>query len=223
MKIILLGSPGAGKGTQCKLIVERYGLEHLSSGDILRKERSENTELGKKAQGYMDSGGLVPDDLVVEMMVKAIRNSGPAGYILDGFPRTVFQAEKLDESLRQTGEKIDIVLNLKVTDQIVISRITGRRSCPKCGAVYHIKNMKPKVDGLCDNDGSKLVQRPDDSPEVVAKRLEAYYKYTVAVVDYYEKANLVYHINASAPLEKITADVFEKLGGLVSSQACKSG
>jgi adenylate kinase len=219
MKIVLLGSPGAGKGTQCKRIVERYGLEHLSSGDILRRERMENTELGKKAQRYMDSGELVPDEIVIEMMVEAIKKASPAGYILDGFPRTVVQAEILDKELNEVGEKIDVVLNLKIDDRIVIKRITGRRSCPECGEVYHIENLRPKVDGICDNDGSRLVQRPDDKPEVVATRLKAYYEQTTAVVDYYEKTHLVYHIDAGEPLEKILAGVFEKLDGLATSQA----
>ena len=222
MKIVLLGSPGAGKGTQCKYIIERYGLVHLSSGDILRRERMNNTELGKEAQKYMDSGGLVPDEIVIEMMVKAIKEAGETGYILDGFPRTVVQAERLDKELEKMSEKIDIVLNLKIDDQIVTKRITGRRSCPECGAVYHIENLKPKVDGVCDNDGSRLVQRPDDKPEVVATRLKTYYEQTTAVVDYYEKTHLVYHIDAGEPLEKILAGVFEKLDGLAASQACGS-
>jgi adenylate kinase len=223
MKIVLLGSPGAGKGTQCKHIVERYGLVHLSSGDILRRERSEGTKLGKKARGYMDAGELVPDDIVIEMMIEAIKKAGPAGYILDGFPRTVVQAKKLDEALGRVGERIDIILNLKIADKIVIWRITGRRSCPECGAVYHIENMKPKVEGICDYDGSRLIQRPDDKPEVVKKRLEAYYKQTTAVVDYYQRTHLVYHIDAGEPLEKILAGIFEKLDALVASQACGSG
>ena len=222
MKIVLLGSPGAGKGTQCKYIIERYGLVHLSSGDILRRERMNNTELGKEAQKYMDSGGLVPDEIVIEMMVKAIKEAGETGYILDGFPRTVVQAERLDKELEKMSEKIDIVLNLKIDDQIVTKRITGRRSCPECGAVYHVENLKPKVDGVCDNDGSRLVQRPDDKPEVVATRLKTYYEQTTAVVDYYEKTHLVYHIDAGEPLEKILAGVFEKLDGLAASQACGS-
>ena len=222
MKIVLLGSPGAGKGTQCKYIIERYGLVHLSSGDILRRERMNNTELGKEAQKYMDSGRLVPDEIVIEMMVKAIKEAGETGYILDGFPRTVVQAERLDKELEKMSEKIDIVLNLKIDDQIVTKRITGRRSCPECGAVYHIENLKPKVDGVCDNDGSRLVQRPDDKPEVVATRLKTYYEQTTAVVDYYEKTHLVYHIDAGEPLEKILAGVFEKLDGLAASQACGS-
>jgi adenylate kinase len=223
MKIVLLGSPGAGKGTQCKRIVERYGVLHLSSGDILRKQRLEGTKLGKKARGFMDAGELVPDDVIVEMMAEAIKKSGPAGYVLDGFPRTVFQAEKLDEALDQAGEKIDIILNLKISDEIVISRITGRRSCPECGAVYHIENMKPKREGVCDYDGRRLVQRPDDSVEIVTRRLETYRRQTAAVVEYYEKTHSVYHIDAGAPLEETTAKVFEKLDGLVTSQACGSG
>ncbi len=222
MKIILLGSPGAGKGTHCKRIVEKYGVAHLSSGDILRRERLDGTELGKKAQDFMDAGELVPDDIVIEMMLGAIKKSGPAGYILDGFPRTVIQADRLDNALSRAGEKIDIVLNLRITDEVVVSRITGRRSCPKCGAVYHIENLKPKQEGICDYDGSQLIQRPDDKPEVVTRRLEAYREQTVAVVGYYERTHTVYHIDANEPLENIIADVFGKLDSLVASQTCGS-
>ena len=158
---------------------------HLSSGDILRRERAEGTELGKKAQSYMDAGALVPDDLIVEMMSRAVRKA-PAGYVLDGFPRTVNQAEVLDKSLAAQGGGIDMVINLQVDDGVVVERITGRRSCPKCGAVYHVKNMPPKVDGICDKDGTALVQRPDDTEEVVRNRLETYYRQTEPVVDYYQ-------------------------------------
>jgi adenylate kinase len=159
MRAVLLGAPGAGKGTQCKRIVEKYGLVHLSSGDILRRHRAKGTELGKKAQAYMDSGALVPDEIMVEMMADEIKKEPKAGFVLDGFPRTVEQAGELDKALASNGQKIDIVLNLKVDDDVVAQRMTGRRSCPKCGAVYHIKNLKPKVEGICDNDGIELVQR----------------------------------------------------------------
>ncbi|MHC5164856.1 MAG: adenylate kinase family protein, partial [Planctomycetota bacterium] len=149
MKLILLGPPGAGKGTQCKRIIEKYGVVHMSSGDILRAERKANSELGQKAQGYMDSGALVPDDLIIDMMIGAIKNA-PAGYVLDGFPRTVAQGEGLDAALEKAGEKIDAIVNLQVPDEPIMDRMTGRRSCPECGAVYHVVNLKPKIDGQCD-------------------------------------------------------------------------
>ena len=158
MRIVLLGAPGAGKGTQCKRIASRYGLLHLSSGDILRHQRAAGTELAKYAQSYMDSGVLVPDQIIVEMMTGAIKRAPVAGFILDGFPRTVNQATELDKSLTSTGQEIDAVLNLKIDDDVIFQRMTGRRICPKCGAVYHIENLKPKVEGICDNDGTGLTQ-----------------------------------------------------------------
>ncbi|MCK4913660.1 MAG: adenylate kinase [Planctomycetes bacterium] len=217
MRIVLLGAPGAGKGTQCKRIVDKYNLVHLSSGDILRKERAAGSQLGKKAQSYMDSGGLVPDELIVEMMAVAI-NQAAGGFVLDGFPRTVNQAVELDKSLAKSGQKIDAVLNLEVDDQSVAKRLTGRRSCPKCGEVYHIENLKPKVDGKCDKDGSELTQRPDDKPEVVLNRLETYHKLTEPVVDYYNSNNTVYNVNADRDIDEITSDIFEKFSQLVSAR-----
>ncbi|HUW20122.1 MAG TPA: adenylate kinase [Sedimentisphaerales bacterium] len=217
MRIVLLGAPGAGKGTQCKRIVDKYGLSHLSSGDILRRERGLGTKLGKKAQSYMDSGGLVPDDVIVQMMVDAIKNVSRTGFVLDGFPRTVNQASELDQSLASNGEKIDIILNLQIDDDVVVKRMSGRRSCPKCGAVYHIENLKPKVGGLCDKDGAKLVQRPDDSPEVVANRLKTYHLQTEPVVDYYRENNTVYDIDAGKNIDEASALVFEKLDALVKA------
>jgi len=172
----------------------------MSSGDILRKERSEGSELGKKAQSYMDSGALVPDDLIVEMMVNAIKEGPDEGFILDGFPRTVNQAAELDKALQSSGQSIDVVLNLIVSDDIIAERMSGRRSCPKCGAVYHITNLKPKVDGKCDNDGETLIQRPDDNLDVVKKRLETYHEQTEPVVAYYKDSGnsaVVYDIDAN--------------------------
>ncbi len=215
MRIVLLGAPGAGKGTQCKRIVDKYGLLHLSSGDILRQQSAEDTELGQKAQSYMDSGALVPDEVMVGMMVGEIKKAPDTGFVLDGFPRTVKQAGELDKALASSGEKIDIVLNLKVDDHIVAQRMTGRRSCPKCGAVYHVENLKPKVDGICDNDGAELIQRPDDSPEVVANRLKTYHLQTEAVVDYYKNNSTVYGVDANKNAYETTALVFEKLDALV--------
>ena len=214
MRIVLLGAPGAGKGTQCKSLVGRYGLLHLSSGDILRQERSEGTALGRKAQSYMDSGALVPDEIIIEMMVKAIEKAPEAGFVLDGFPRTVNQAVALDNALNSNGRKIDAVFNLEVDDQIIERRMTGRRSCPQCGAVYHIENIKPKTDGLCDRDGVELVQRPDDSPEVVAKRLETYHQQTEPLVDYYKKKGVVYDFDANKDAEEVAASMFVTLDSL---------
>jgi len=216
MRIVLLGAPGAGKGTQCKRIVGRYGLLHLSSGDILRQQRAADTELGRKAQSYMDSGVLVPDDVIVEMMAGAISKAPESGFVLDGFPRTVNQAAELDKSLASAGQRIDAVLNLKIDDRIIVGRMTGRRSCLKCGAVYHIENLKPKVEGICDNDGTELIQRPDDRVEVVMSRLKTYHLQTEAVVDYYKNNNTVYDIDANKSADEVSTSVFEKLDALVS-------
>jgi adenylate kinase len=215
MRIVLLGAPGAGKGTQCKRIVDRYGLQHLSSGDILRNQRAAGTELGKKARSYMDSGALVPDEIIVEMMIDAIEKAPPAGFILDGFPRTVNQAVELDKSLASSGQDIDVILNLQIDDQVIEERMTGRRSCPKCGAVYHIKNLKPKVEGVCDNDGAKLIQRPDDKPEVVKNRLKTYHRQTEPLVDYYQESRMLYDIDANKGADEVSVLVFEKLDALV--------
>jgi adenylate kinase len=214
MRVVLLGAPGAGKGTQCKSLVSRYGLLHLSSGDILRQERSEGTELGRKAQSYMDSGALVPDEIIIEMMANAIQKAPSAGYILDGFPRTVNQAVALDKALEAKKQKIDAVLNLEVDDRIIEDRMTGRRSCPQCGAVYHIRNIKPKTEGVCDNDGTELVQRPDDRPEVVAKRLETYHELTEPLVGYYRDKGLVHDFDANKDAGEVAALIFTTLDSL---------
>ena len=206
MRIVVLGAPGAGKGTHCKRIASKYGVAHLSSGDILRRERAEGTELGRKAQSYMDAGTLVPDDLIVAMMSNATRDAGPTGYVLDGFPRTVNQAEALDEALAGDGGRLDTVINLQVDDRIVVDRITGRRTCPQCGAVYHIKNMPPKEDGVCDQDGAALVQRPDDTEDVVRNRLATYYRQTEPVVDYYKAKGTVHDVDANDSADSV-ADV----------------
>jgi len=214
----LVGCSGAGKGTQCKRIVDRYGLLHLSSGDILRQQRAEGTELGGKAQKYMDSGALVPDKIIVEMMADAIKNAPDAGFILDGFPRTINQAAELDKSLDCSGQKIDAVLNLEIDDEVVVRRMTGRRSCPQCGAIYHVENLKPKVEGICDNDGTTLVQRSDDSAEVVANRLKTYHLQTEPVVDYYKKnSSTVYDIDANKDVDGVSASVLEKLEALAKA------
>ena len=217
MRIVLLGAPGAGKGTQCKRIVDAYSLAHMSSGDILRQERKAGSDLGQQAQSYMDSGALVPDDLIVAMMVKAIGQTSDAGFILDGFPRTVNQAGELDKSLAAQGSSLDVVLNLEVDDQVIAERMSGRRSCPECGAVYHITNLMPKVEGVCDNDGTALVQRPDDDLEVVKKRLETYHQQTEPVVGYYKSSQTkVFDINANRDPDDVDAEIGGILKGLAS-------
>ncbi|MHC4290698.1 MAG: adenylate kinase [Planctomycetota bacterium] len=214
MKLILLGPPGAGKGTQCKRIIDKYSMAHLSSGDILRAERKANSELGQKAQSYMDSGALVPDDLIIDMMIGAIKKA-PAGYVLDGFPRTVVQGEGLDAALEKAGEKIDAIVNLQVPDEPIMARMTGRRSCPVCGAVYHIENLKPKADGQCDKGCGPLVHRKDDTPEVVSYRLKTYHEQTAAVVGYYQgNGNMIVDINANQDIDQVTANIFSKLDAL---------
>jgi adenylate kinase len=214
MRVVLLGAPGAGKGTHCKRIVSQYGVLHLSSGDILRRERAEGTELGKQAQSYMDTGSLVPDGLIVEMMSKAVKAAPEGGYVLDGFPRTVNQAEALDRSLADGDSGIDVVINLQVDDGVVVERITGRRSCPQCGTVYHVKNMPPKQEGICDHDGAQLVQRPDDTAEVVKNRLATYYEQTKPVVDYYKAKRTVYDIDGNGDADAVAGLLFEKLDAL---------
>jgi adenylate kinase len=219
MVIVLLGPPGAGKGTQCKRIIEKYRLAHLSSGDILRSERAGGTELGKRARQYMDSGKLVPDRLIIEMMVGAIASAG-GNCVLDGFPRTVVQAAELDKELAEKGKKVDAVVSLVIDDAVVAGRITGRRSCPVCGAVYHIDTLKPKAEGWCDKcKGRKLVQRPDDKPDVVKMRLKTYHEQTAAVVGYYaDNGQEIFNIDADRPIDDVTARIFEKLDSLITAR-----
>ncbi|MEN6385684.1 MAG: adenylate kinase [Phycisphaerales bacterium] len=214
MVIVLLGPPGAGKGTQCKRVAEKYKLVHLSSGDILRSNRANGTELGKKAAEYMDSGKLVPDQLIIEMMVSAVEDA-KGNCVLDGFPRTVVQAQELDKALAAKKRKIDSIVNLDVDDSVIENRMTGRRSCPKCGAVYHIETLKPKLAGVCDKCGEKLVQRADDNPEVVKNRLKTYHQQTAAVAGYYaDNGHKIIDIDAEKSVDEVTKSVISKLDKL---------
>jgi len=211
MIVVLLGPPGAGKGTQCKRVADKYQLTHLSSGDILRAERAAGSELGAAAQKYMDSGGLVPDDLIIKMMVNAIKKAN-CNCLLDGFPRTVNQAKALDQALAENNSRIDAVVSLEIDDNIVAKRLTGRRSCPMCGAVYHIQNLKPKQQGICDNDGTQLTLREDDKPEVVDNRLKTYHQQTAAVLDYYENVDaLIYEIDANQQIDLVSKQISAEL------------
>ena len=170
----------------------------------------------------MDSGALVPDEIIIEMMAKAIEKAPAAGFVLDGFPRTVNQAIELDQALVASGQKIDAVLNLEIDDNVVTKRITGRRSCPECGAVYHIENLKPKTEGICDKDGTELVQRSDDTEEVLANRLETYHQQTEPLVDYYKKNSTVYNFDADRNPDDVRASMFEKLDVLVKTRSAGS-
>ncbi len=214
MRLILLGPPGAGKGTQCKRVVEKYGLTHLSSGDILRAERAAGTALGRKAQSYMDSGALVPDDVIIDMMAGAMQKAA-GGYVLDGFPRTVAQAEGLDAALDKAGQTLDAIVNLVVDDEVIARRLTGRRSCPVCGAVYHVENLKPRVEGQCDKGCGPLAQRDDDKPDVVRARLKTYHEQTAAVVGYYQRrGRSVVEIDADRDIDDVTTALFAELDRL---------
>lgn len=213
MNLILLGPPGAGKGTQAAKIVEKYDIPHISTGDIFRANIKEGTELGKKAQEYMNRGELVPDELVVEIATdRLMKDDCRNGFLLDGFPRTVFQAEKLDEFLASQGKKVDHVLDIQVGREELMKRLTGRRVCKKCGASYHIVNIPPKKEGICDVCGAELEQRKDDNEETAANRIEVYEKETMPLVDYYEKAGNIAHIDGTTGLENVFADIAGIIG-----------
>ena len=213
LRTILLGPPGAGKGTQAAKIVEKYGVPHISTGDIFRENIKKGTELGKKAQEYMNRGELVPDDLVIEIATtRLLEDDCRNGFFLDGFPRTVYQAEKLDEFLAARGSKIDKVLDIAVEKDELIARLTGRRVCKACGASFHVVNIPPKKEGVCDFCGGELIQRADDNLETVTNRIDVYEAQTMPLVEYYEKAGNLVHIDGSTGLENVFADIVSALG-----------
>lgn len=188
MRIILLGAPGAGKGTQAKLLKEKLNIPQISTGDILRQAVKENSELGKKAKGFMDAGQLVPDDVVVELIKERItRDDCKTGYILDGFPRTIVQAEKLGETLDEMGHSIDKVIEITVDPNELIVRLTGRSTCKNCGAMFHQTSRPPKKPGICDHCGGELYQRADDNEETILKRFEVYNRETAPLKEFYQK------------------------------------
>ena len=209
MILVFLGPPGAGKGTQAKLLSQRMGFIHLSTGDLLREAVKNQTPLGKKAKEYMDRGELVPDELIVQLIEETMPKDG--NVILDGFPRTVNQALALEEMLKGKGEKISKVLFFDVPDEVIIDRLSGRRVCSKCGAVYHVKYNPPKVEGVCDLCGGSLMQRDDDKEEVVKKRLEVYRKQTQPLIEFYQDRGIIYKLDA----EKGVEELFEEVKGLV--------
>ena len=208
MKIIMLGAPGAGKGTQAKKIAEKYQIPHISTGDIFRANIKNGTELGKKAKTYMDQGLLVPDELVCDLVVDRVQQDDcKKGYILDGFPRTIPQAESLDAALSRLGEAVDYAINVEVPDENIVKRMGGRRACVGCGATYHLVYAAPKKEGICDNCGAELILRDDDKPETVKKRLTVYHDQTQPLIDYYKKAGILKSVDGTQDLNKVFEDI----------------
>ena len=213
MKIIMLGAPGAGKGTQAKQIADKYQVPHISTGDIFRANIKNGTELGKKAKTYMDQGLLVPDELTVDLVIDRVgQDDCKDGYILDGFPRTIPQAECLDAALEKRGEKVDFAIDVEVPDENIVNRMSGRRACVGCGATYHIKYNPTKVDGVCDACGEKLVLRDDDKPETVQKRLGVYHDQTQPLIDYYTKSGVLKEVDGTVDMEDVFQAIVEILG-----------
>ena len=213
MKIIMLGAPGAGKGTQAKMIAEKYGLPHISTGDIFRANIKNGTELGKEAKEYMDKGLLVPDELTVRLLLDRVaQDDCKNGYVLDGFPRTIPQAEVLDEKLSELGEKVDYAINVDVPDENIVNRMSGRRACLSCGATYHIVSIPPKKEGICDVCASALVLRDDDKPETVQNRLKVYHDQTQPLIDFYEKKGVLRSVDGTLPMEEVFTAITKILG-----------
>lgn len=213
LRTVLLGPPGAGKGTQAVRIVEKYNVPHISTGDIFRENIKNGTELGKKAQEYMNKGELVPDDLVIEIATtRLLADDCKEGFLLDGFPRTVYQAEKLDAFLEEHGMKLDKVIDIEVEKEELITRLTGRRVCKACGASYHVVNIPPKTEGICDNCGGELFQRADDTIETVENRIEVYIEQTMPLVDYYTAAGNIAVIDGALALDTVFDAIVEAIG-----------
>ena len=204
MKIIMLGAPGAGKGTQAKKIAEKYGIPHISTGDIFRANIKNQTELGMKAKGYMDQGMLVPDELTLELIMDRFTNDDcKNGYVLDGFPRTIPQAEALTKALADKNDAVDYAINVDVPDEAIVTRMSGRRACLACGGTYHVVFNPTKVEGICDACGGELVLRNDDKPETVQKRLDVYHEQTQPLIDYYQTQNILKEVDGTLPLEEV--------------------
>ena len=213
MKIIMLGAPGAGKGTQAKKIADKYQVPHISTGDIFRANIKNGTELGMKAKTYMDQGLLVPDELVVDLVVDRLAQEDCVnGCVLDGFPRTIPQAESLDAALAAKGEAIDYAIDVDVPDENIINRMSGRRACVACGATYHIVHIPTKVEGVCDRCGEKLILRDDDKPETVKKRLDVYHAQTQPLIDYYTSKNVLKSVDGTQDMEAVFQAIVDILG-----------
>ena len=213
MRIIMLGAAGAGKGTQAKKIAAKYGIPHISTGDIFRANIKNGTELGNKAKTYMDQGLLVPDELTCDLLVDRIQqDAAREGYVLDGFPRTIPQAECLTEALNKLGSKIDYAIDVDVPDDNIVKRMGGRRACVKCGATYHVVFAAPKTEGVCDTCGDKLVLRDDDKPETVQKRLNVYHEQTQPLIDYYTTQGVLKTVDGTRDLNEVFQEIVDILG-----------
>ncbi|MBN1458065.1 MAG: adenylate kinase [Armatimonadetes bacterium] len=213
MRIVLLGPPGSGKGTQASALEAKHGIPHIASGDLLRANVRENTALGQQARPHMDRGELVPDELILDMM--AARLSEPdaqQGYVLDGFPRTVAQAESLEQRLAQLGQGLDAVIYLAVPEGEILRRLSGRRTCPECHAVYHVDTMPPTKEGICDKCGAELIQRDDEKPEVISKRLEVYTDQTQPLLDFYRQRELLEEVDGTIGVENVVGEIEEIVG-----------
>lgn len=213
MKIIMLGAPGAGKGTQAKMIAEKYSIPHISTGDIFRANIKGGTQLGMEAKKYMDQGQLVPDELTVKILLDRVaKDDCKNGYVLDGFPRTIPQAEVLDKALTELGEKVDFAIDVDVPDENIINRMGGRRACVTCGATYHMVHVPPKTEGICDKCGSELILRDDDKPETVKKRLDVYHAQTQPLIDYYTAKNILHTVDGTVDMMDVFAEIVKLLG-----------
>lgn len=214
MKIVMLGAPGAGKGTQAQMIAEKYHIPHISTGDIFRANIKNGTELGKKAKSYMDAGGLVPDELTVQLVLDRVaQDDCKDGYILDGFPRTIPQGEILTAELAKNSDKIDYAIDVEVPDENIVTRMSGRRSCPNCGATYHIVYNAPKKEGVCDSCGTALIQRADDKPETVQNRLSVYHESTQPLIDYYKELGALRVVDGTMNMNDVFAAITAILDG----------
>ena len=213
LREVLLGAPGAGKGTQAKKIAEAYSIPHISTGDIFRANLKEGTELGLKAKVYMDKGELVPDELTCDLVVDRIsKDDAKNGYVLDGFPRTIPQADALTNALAARGEAIDFAIDVDVPDENIINRMSARRACVGCGATYHLEFAPPKAEGICDVCGKELILRDDDKPETVANRLRVYHEQTQPLIEYYTAKNVLYTVDGTQDIDKVFEDIRNILG-----------
>lgn len=213
MKIIMLGAPGAGKGTQAKMIADKYKVPHVSTGDIFRANIKNGTELGKEAKQYMDKGLLVPDELTVKILLDRVAQADcENGYVLDGFPRTIPQAEVLDKALTELGDKIDYAIDVNVPDENIIKRMSGRRACLACGATYHIEHIPPKKEGVCDRCGEALVLRDDDKEETVKNRLNVYHEQTQPLIEYYKGKGILKEVDGTVPMDQVFEAITDILG-----------
>jgi len=213
MKIIMLGAPGAGKGTQAEMICEKYNIPHVSTGDIFRANIKNGTALGMEAKQYMDKGLLVPDELTVKILLDRVaQDDCKDGYVLDGFPRTIPQAEVLDKALTELNDKVDFAINVDVPDENIINRMSGRRACVSCGATYHIEYAAPKKEGICDKCGAELILRNDDKPETVKNRLNVYHEQTQPLIEYYGKKGILKEVDGT----KAMNDVFAAIVNILS-------